>query len=63
MFSWSIPFLAEKITGMLYQILKQCSDSELKGLGGLDDASEMLTQEIENQNEKVKKKLVLRNKI
>jgi serine/threonine-protein phosphatase 2B catalytic subunit len=26
LFSWSIPFLAEKITGMLYQILKQCSD-------------------------------------
>lgn len=62
LFSWSMPFLAEKITGMLYHILKQCSDAELKGLG-IDDASEMLSQEIENQNEKVKKKLVLRNKI
>jgi hypothetical protein len=35
--------LAEKITGMLYQILKQCSDAELRGIAGSDAAADLLT--------------------
>lgn len=33
--SWSMPFLAEKITGMLYTILKNCTPAEL--LEGTED--------------------------
>ena len=32
LFSWSLPFLAEKVTGMLYSILKQCTPAELADL-------------------------------
>jgi hypothetical protein len=38
--------LAEKITGMLYQILKQCSDAELRNMPGFDiTAEEILLSE------------------
>ena len=39
--SWSMPFLAEKITGMLYTILKNCTPAEL--LEGTDDAEKIIT--------------------
>ena len=32
LFSWSLPFLSEKVISMLYQILKQCSPAELADL-------------------------------
>ena len=34
--SWSMPFLIEKITGMLYHILKNLTPSELLELEGDD---------------------------
>lgn len=63
LFGWSMPFLAEKITGMLYACLKQCSPSELKDMALDDDGVEILKAETTTQNEKMKRKLVLRNKI
>lgn len=63
LFSWSLPFLAEKITGMLYSILRQCSPAELKQIKDHDAGIELLKEEAEAATEKVKRKLVLRNKI
>jgi len=61
LFSWSMPFLAEKITGMLYSILKQCSPAELAKMDG--NATEAIQGEVKKAEEKQKKKMMLRNKI
>ena len=36
LFSWSLPFLAEKVTGMLYQILKQCTSTEMSSMDNIE---------------------------
>jgi len=41
LFSWSLPFLAEKVTSMLYNILKTCTPAELKGMDNIDIPEEM----------------------
>lgn len=62
LFSWSLPFLAEKITGMLFGILKQCTPAELADED--DDIDEALKKaETTGADEKVKRKLQLRSKI
>ena len=58
--SWSMPFLAEKITGMLYQILKICSPEELLEIG---DGPKILAEETEEMKEKAARKNRLRQKI
>ena len=61
LFSWSMPFLAEKITSMLYSILKQCTPAELAKMDV--DAKGAIENEVKTEDAKLKKKLVLRNKI
>jgi hypothetical protein len=39
-----MPFLAEKITGMLYHILKNCSTAELKEKGDDHEAKQIIEE-------------------
>ena len=60
-FSWSVPFLAEKVTNMLYHIVK-------KGHGDGVDPDVDLEKVLQNQggeemDEKKKRQLVIKNKI
>ena len=41
LFSWSLPFLAEKVTSMLYQILKQCTPSEMSSMENVEIPEDM----------------------
>jgi serine/threonine-protein phosphatase 2B catalytic subunit len=59
--SWSMPFLAEKITSMLYHVLKQCTPAELLSSDGT--VSEKLESAVDLQNEKLARKARLRQKI
>ena len=64
LFSWSLPFLAEKITSMLYSILRQCNDAELKGIDEEEEETQKVLQdESSKEAAKLKRKLVLKNKI
>jgi serine/threonine-protein phosphatase 2B catalytic subunit len=64
LFSWSLPFLAEKITSMLYSILRQCNDAELKGIEEEgEETQKVLQDESSKEAAKLKRKLVLKNKI
>ena len=63
--SWSMPFLAEKITGMLYQMLKVCSPQELMEFETKDetDAKQQITTQSEKDLEKIERKKRLKQKI
>lgn len=62
LFSWSMPFLAEKIMSMMFHILKQCSPEELKDALE-EDPNQVLKSEADNNAEKTKKKIILKSKI
>ena len=69
LFSWSLPFLAEKVTSMLYNILKQCTPAEMAQMEGVEIPEDMQNllkadeAQLEPDKVKTKRKLVLRNKI
>ena len=70
LFSWSLPFLAEKVTNMLYNILKSCSPTELAAMGDTEIPEEMQKllkdtpeEELKTDQQKMKRRLVLKNKI
>ena len=57
-FSWSVPFLAEKVTNMLFHIMKR---------GGIESAEDNVEIEkilkTDELDEKQKRKLILKNKV
>ena len=65
MFSWSLPFLAEKVSSMLYTIVKKCSSYDE------EDESTINVQEIINddiaklpkEEAKAKKRMLIKGKI
>lgn len=66
LFSWSMPFLAEKVTGMLFNILKTCTPAELRELNDEVPTEEVLKQvkaESAEAQDKIKRKMHLKQKI
>ena len=60
--SWSMPFLAEKITGMLYHILRNCTPAELREEIG-HDLTQKVSEETNAEQEKLARKVNMKNKI
>ncbi|KAJ3055336.1 3',5'-cyclic-nucleotide phosphodiesterase (PDEase) (3':5'-CNP) [Rhizophlyctis rosea] len=57
-FTWSLPFVGEKITDMLVAILKVCSDEELEKEGGAASLSDVDAAEAEARRQVIKNKIM-----
>ena len=53
LFSWSMPFLAEKITSMLYGILRNCTPKELLELNETDVMQKVEDEHMTEQQRKL----------
>jgi len=59
-FSWSLPFLAEKVGSMLYTIVKKCNEADDEEV----DLKKIITDESKVPLDEKKKKLMnIKNKI
>lgn len=57
-----MPFLAEKITGMLYHILRNCTPAELREDIELD-LSQKVSEMSNQEQDKIARKVNMKNKI
>ena len=67
-FSWSLPFLAEKVSSMLYTIVKKCSNYDEEEDERRDDidVAKLIKQDINNlpnEDSKKKKRMLIKGKI
>ena len=63
-FSWSVPFLAEKVTNMLFNLVKKSqSDIVTDDVVDLEKVLKEKTPEESNEEEKKKRQIVMRGKI
>lgn len=63
-FSWSVPFLAEKVTNMLFNLVKKSqSDLVTDDVVDLEKVLKEKTPEESNEEEKKKRQIVMRGKI
>lgn len=60
--TWSMPFLAEKITGMLYHILRNCTPAELREDSQVD-LSQKVNEMSSQEQDKIARKMNMKNKI
>lgn len=60
--TWSMPFLAEKITGMLYHILRNCTPAELREDLKID-LSQKVNEMSSQEQDKIARKMNMKNKI
>ena len=63
-FTWSVPFLAEKVTNMLYNILKKGGDDDDESALDLDEGQmQALMRSSTSIDPRQKKRLVIRSKV
>lgn len=65
LFSWSIPFLADKITEMLNSILNNCSKAELRLMDNKEkqEIKHKIEKMTHDEEEKAKRKQLFKSKI
>ena len=57
-----MPFLAEKVTGMLYHILRNCTPAELREENEVN-VTEKVNEMTEKEKEKLARKANMKNKV
>lgn len=63
LFSWSMPFVCEKINQIWNHLITMCSPAELRKLPDDDTIEQSLQNESEERQAKLRRKMQLRKKI